>query len=102
VDLWLDQHHQGKWSAASLGEFILLGGEVATMTMMEAVVRLVPRVIKESGSWQHESYDPLQGMSNIEHPHYTRPQEVRGMNVPEILLSGDEKKVREWQKGQSQ
>jgi tRNA (guanine37-N1)-methyltransferase len=69
-----------------LGSFVLLGGEVATMTMVEAVSRLVPWVIKQAASRQHESYSPLQGMKNIEAPHYTRPSSVRGMDVPDELL----------------
>jgi tRNA (guanine37-N1)-methyltransferase len=55
-------------------------------------------VIKENGSRQHESYDPLQGMQNIEYPQYTRPQNFRGMEVPEILLHGDTKAIAARQK----
>jgi len=74
---YMEKMYADHFVKVSLGKFVLLGGEVASMTMVEAVVRLVSGVIKESGSWQDESYNPLKGMNNIEHPQYTRPSEVR-------------------------
>lgn len=86
VQLRCEREQADCFVRASLGSFVLLGGEVASMTMTEAVIRLVPHVIKEAASRQHESYSPLQGMNNIEAPHYTRPPSVRGMDVPDSLL----------------
>lgn len=86
VQLRCEREHGDHFVRISLGSFVLLGGEVATMVMTEAVIRLIPGVIKESASRQEESYSPLQGMANIEDPHYTRPVEVRGMSVPEKFL----------------
>ena len=57
------------------------------MVMTEAIVRLIPGVIKEEASWQDESYSPERGMNNLEYPQYTRPLEVEGMKVPDILIS---------------
>lgn len=86
VQLRCEREHADHFVRISLGSFILLGGEVASMTMTEAVVRLIPDVIKESASRQQESYSPLQGMRNIEEPQYTRPLLVRWLDVPEYLL----------------
>lgn len=65
------------------------------MTVVEAVVRLIPGVIKEEGSWQDESYNSAKGEINIEYPQYTRPEEVRGLRVPEVLLSGHHAKIQQ-------
>ena len=64
-----------------------MGGELPAMTMTEAVVRLLPGVINTEQSWIDESYSIEHEMTNIEHPQYTRPEEVEGMKVPEVLLS---------------
>ncbi len=66
------------------------------MLMTEAITRLIPGVIKEELSWQDESYAIDKDMSNIEYPQYTRPEEVRGMKVPEVLLSGHHKNIEQW------
>lgn len=85
----------------SLGQFVTLGGEFPAMVMTEAVVRLIPGVIKEEASWQNESYSLEYDMTNIEHPQYTKPEEVYGYKVPEVLLSGHHKKIEEWKKENS-
>jgi len=66
------------------------------MAVIESTARLVPGVIHDECSRQDESYRPEQGMQNIEHPHYTRPQEVEGFDVPEVLLSGHHEEIRKW------
>lgn len=66
------------------------------MAITESVARLVPGVIKETISRQEESYSLAYEMKNIEEPHYTRPQEVRGMKVPAILLCGNHKHIQKW------
>lgn len=80
----------------SLGQFVTLWGELPAMTMIEAITRLIPGVIKEEISRQDESYRPEQDMQNIEYPQYTRPEIVEWFAVPEVLLSGHHKKIQEW------
>lgn len=86
----------------SLGDFILNGGEVAAMAVVDAVVRLVPGVLGDATSAKYESFGTLAGGGAIEHPQYTRPRSFRGMDVPEVLLSGDHKAIEKWQAEQSQ
>ncbi|MBN1837196.1 MAG: tRNA (guanosine(37)-N1)-methyltransferase TrmD [Spirochaetales bacterium] len=75
----------------SVGDYILSGGEVAAMVLIDTVVRLVPGVIKEE-SLAEESL----GQGLLEYPHYTRPQEFRGRKVPEVLLSGNHAEIQRW------
>jgi len=76
----------------SLGDYVLNGGEVATMAMIEAVTRLVPGMVGNPASLDEESHEG--GL--LEYPSYTKPQEWRGLSVPEILLSGHHAKIAEW------
>ena len=80
----------------SIGDYVLSGGEVAAMAVVDAVVRLVPGVITGE-SLEEESF--AQGL--LEYPHYTRPEEFRGMRVPEVLLSGHHAKIRRWRLAKS-
>ncbi len=75
----------------SLGDFVLMGGEAGALVVLEATVRLLPGVL-EKESVQEESFH--QGI--LDYPKYTRPPEYRGVAVPEVLLSGDHKKIRRW------
>jgi tRNA (guanine37-N1)-methyltransferase len=75
----------------SVGDYVLSGGEVAAMAVVDSVARLVPGVITEE-SLEEESFSG--GL--LEYPHYTRPEDFRGMKVPEILLSGHHEKIRQW------
>jgi tRNA (guanine37-N1)-methyltransferase len=76
----------------SLGDFVLLGGEVAAAALIEAVVRLLPGVVGNEASPEEESFSgPL-----LEYPHYTRPPRLRGREVPEVLRSGDHGRVAAW------
>ena len=76
----------------SIGDYVLLGGEVAALAIIEGVTRLLPGVVGNPESLASESFrDGL-----LEEPHYTRPAEFRGWVVPEVLLSGDHGKVDEW------
>ena len=79
----------------SIGDFILSGGEVAAMVVMDAVVRLVPGVLGDAESAVDESFGP-EGM--LEYPQYTRPRVFRGRSVPEVLLSGDHAAIAHWRK----
>ncbi|MFP5212886.1 MAG: tRNA (guanosine(37)-N1)-methyltransferase TrmD [Acidobacteriota bacterium] len=81
----------------SIGDYVLTGGELAAMVMVDAVARLIPRVLGNAGSAAADSFED----SALEYPHYTRPQEFRGLQVPEILLSGHHEAVRRWRRGQS-
>jgi tRNA (guanine37-N1)-methyltransferase len=75
----------------SVGDYVLSGGEVAAMAMVDSIARLVPGVITGE-SLEEESFSG--GL--LEYPHYTRPEEFRGMKVPEVLLSGHHEKIRQW------
>jgi tRNA (guanine37-N1)-methyltransferase len=78
----------------SIGDYVLTGGELPTMVMIDAVTRLLPGVLGKDASSKEESHSTV---GYIEYPQYTRPQEYEGMAVPEVLLSGDPKKIKEWQ-----
>lgn len=100
IDYRREQYFQDRYPEhfmkVSLWEFITLGGETPSMVMLEAITRLVPGVIKESCSREKESYSIKHWWSNIEAPNYTKPEIVHGYSVPDVLLSGDQKKIRVW------
>jgi tRNA (guanine37-N1)-methyltransferase len=79
----------------SIGNYILSGGEVAAMVVIDAVMRLVPGVLGDAESALDESFGPDGG---LEYPHYTRPREFRGRTVPEILLNGDHAAIAKWRR----
>ena len=81
----------------SIGDYVLTGGELASMTMTDAIVRLIPGVLSREESHQEDSFST--GL--LEHPHYTRPREYRGMEVPEVLLNGNHKLIEEWRREES-
>ena len=81
----------------SVGPYVLSGGEVAAMVIIEAVTRLIPGVLGDENSTTEESFE--QGL--LEYPQYTRPREFRGMDVPEVLLSGDHARIADWRRRQS-
>jgi tRNA (guanine37-N1)-methyltransferase len=81
----------------SIGDFVLGGGEVAALVVLEAVGRLVPGVMGNDASADDESFSD--GL--LEYPHYTRPAELRGWEVPEVLRSGDHGKVARWRRAQA-
>lgn len=76
----------------SIGDYILTGGEIPAMVVLDAVARLVPGVLGGASSAEHESF--VHG--GLEHPQYTRPASWRGHEVPEVLRSGDHKRIAEW------
>ena len=82
----------------SAGDFICNGGEVPAMLLIDAVIRLVPGVLGDETSAKYESHA---SDGTIEHPQFTRPREFRGMGVPEVLLSGDHAKIKDWETAQS-
>jgi tRNA (guanine37-N1)-methyltransferase len=81
----------------SIGDYVLTGGEIPAMVLIDSVVRLLPGTLSSEESYMEEShYDGL-----LEYPQYTRPRVFNGLPVPEILLSGDHEKIREWRKYQA-
>jgi tRNA (guanine37-N1)-methyltransferase len=81
----------------SIGDYVLAGGEVAAMVLLEAVVRLIPGVLGAAESHADESFE--NGL--LEYPQYTRPQNFEGEDIPSVLTSGDHRKIRQWRDEQS-
>jgi tRNA (guanine37-N1)-methyltransferase len=81
----------------SVGDYILSGGEPAAIVLLDACIRLLPGVMGKESSGEDESFEG--GL--LEYPHYTRPREWEGRNIPDILLSGDHKKIAEWRRAES-
>lgn len=81
----------------SIGDFVLTGGELPAMTIIDAVVRLLPGVLGQEASHVNDSFST--GL--LEHPHYTRPADFRGMKVPDVLLSGNHANIEKWREEQS-
>jgi len=81
----------------SIGDFVVSGGELPSMLMADAVGRMIEGVVGNSGSVVEDSF--FNGL--LDYPHYTRPEELRGMRVPDILLSGHHEKIRKWRKEQA-
>jgi tRNA (guanine37-N1)-methyltransferase len=81
----------------SIGDFVVSGGELPSMLMADAIGRLIPGVVGNSGSVEEDSF--FRGL--LDYPHYTRPEELRGARVPDILLSGHHENIRKWRKEQA-
>jgi len=81
----------------SLGDFVLSGGEIAAMAIIDAVVRLLPGVLGDEESAMQDSF----GAGLLDYPHYTRPEEIEGRVVPEVLLSGDHARIARWRRKQA-
>ncbi|ABS22729.1 tRNA (guanine-N1)-methyltransferase [Bacillus cytotoxicus NVH 391-98] len=81
----------------SIGDYVLTGGELASMVITDSVVRLLPGVLGNQNSQVEDSFST--GL--LEHPHYTRPADFRGMKVPDVLMSGNHKKIDEWRHKES-
>jgi tRNA (guanine37-N1)-methyltransferase len=78
----------------SIGDYVLSGGEIPALVVLEAVTRLVPGVVGKWESLERESFED----GSLDHPHYTRPSEFRGMAVPDVLLSGNHAEVERWRR----
>ncbi len=87
---WIDRE-------ISIGDYVLSGGEPGALVLVDAVTRLLPGVLGNEDSIREESF----AQGTLEYPHYTRPREFRGHEVPEILLSGNHQKIAEWRRQQS-
>lgn len=81
----------------SIGDLVVSGGELPAMLMADAMGRMIPGVVGNSGSVEEDSF--FNGL--LDYPHYTRPEEVRGARIPDILLSGHHEKIRKWRKEQA-
>jgi tRNA (guanine37-N1)-methyltransferase len=88
---WIDEE-------VSIGDYVLTGGELPAMVLIDAVARHIPGVLGHELSAVEESYSAALNRKR-EYPHYTKPEEFRGLNVPDVLLSGHHKKIEEWRKG---
>lgn len=82
----------------SIGDYVLSGGEIAAMVLLDACVRLIPGVIGAGESLSEESFE--QGL--LEYPQYTKPREWSGRSIPDVLLSGDHKKIAEWRRAEAE
>jgi tRNA (guanine37-N1)-methyltransferase len=82
----------------SIGDYVLSGGEIAAMVLLDAVVRLLPGVMGAADSGVDESFE--RGL--LEYPHYTRPQEWEGRAIPDVLVSGNHTKVAEWRRAEAE
>jgi len=78
----------------SIGEYILTGGELPALVIIDAVARLIPNVLGDKKSVEEESFS----WGILEYPHYTRPEEFKGMKVPKVLLSGNHQKIKRWRR----
>ena len=90
IDTW-------KMEEISIGDYILSGGEIAAISLVDSCVRLLPNVLGSSDSLKCESFEN----NLLEYPQYTKPREWLGKKVPEVLLSGNHKKIKEWKKKES-
>lgn len=90
---YLSTKYPDNFETISIWKYITLGWEVPAMAMIESISRLLDWVIQKEDSRKYESYSPELGSSKIEYPQYTRPEEVFGLKVPEVLLSGHHQKI---------
>jgi tRNA (guanine37-N1)-methyltransferase len=84
----------------SIGDYVLSGGELPAMVLIDAVVRLIPGVLGHADSTDHESFS-RSASGGLDYPHYTKPRDWMGMEVPEVLLSGDHAKIEAWRKAEA-
>lgn len=87
---WIDEE-------ISIGDYVLTGGELPAMVLIDAVARHIPGVLGKDESAEEESFSKALGRKK-EYPHYTRPEDYRGLKVPDVLLSGHHKKITEWRR----
>ena len=101
IDQRVIEHAHGRWTVreVSLGDFVLNGGEVAALAIVEAVVRLIPGFMGNPDSLAEESHG-AEGL--LEYPVYTKPASWRGLDVPDVLLSGDHARIEAWRREQAE
>jgi tRNA (guanine37-N1)-methyltransferase len=103
IDSRVVEHYQqsGEFSEVleiSIGDYVLAGGEVASLVILEATSRLINGVLGNEDSVTDDSFAPGEMQNLLEGPIYTRPPAWQGLNVPEVLLSGDHAKIAQWRK----
>ncbi len=86
------------WRRVSVGDFVLSGGEVPAMLLIEGLARLIPGVLGHDESALRDSFNEWPGEDGFDHPHYTRPVQYRGRMVPEVLRSGDHGEIENWRR----
>jgi tRNA (guanine37-N1)-methyltransferase len=96
IDQRVIDHHAIE--EVSLGDFVLTGGEIAAQAMLDATVRLLPRVLGNQASTEEESFSD--GL--LEHPHYTKPADWQGHPIPEVLQSGHHGEIAKWRKAKAE
>jgi tRNA (guanine37-N1)-methyltransferase len=84
----------------SLGDFVLTGGEIPALALINGVVRLLPGTVGKVASLMAESFEVVNGLGLLDYPHYTRPPEFRGWKVPDVLLSGNHGAIAQWRSQQ--
>jgi tRNA (guanine37-N1)-methyltransferase len=84
----------------SLGDFVLTGGEIPALALINGVVRLLPGTVGKVASLMAESFEVVNGVGLLDYPHYTRPPEFRGWKVPDVLLSGNHGAIAQWRSQQ--
>jgi len=83
----------------SIGDYVLTGGELPAMVLVDSIVRLIPGVLEKTEATEFESFSLLHnGQTVVEYPQYTRPENFRGLKVPEVLLSGNHAEIEKWRK----
>ncbi|MGI9461636.1 MAG: tRNA (guanosine(37)-N1)-methyltransferase TrmD [Alphaproteobacteria bacterium] len=97
-DYYHRQYPDNPIDELTIGDYVLSGGELPAMVLMEAVLRFLPNVLAKESSHQDESHEN----NLLEHHHYTRPSEWRGIKVPEILLTGDHKKIKAFRQAEAE
>lgn len=80
----------------SIGDYVLTGGEIPALLVIDSITRLVPGVLKDPDATRYESHSEIDGKRQLEGPQYTRPEDFNGIKVPEVFLSGDPKKIAEF------
>lgn len=93
IDKYIDEE-------ISIGDFVLTGGEIPAMAIVDSVTRLIPGVLEKEEATKEESFSPATS-GQLEYPHYTRPEEFEGQKVPEILLSGNHGEIKKWREQKS-
>jgi tRNA (guanine37-N1)-methyltransferase len=96
----IDERFAGSrnFSEISVGDYVLSGGEIAALVLLDACIRLIPGVMGKEASTADESFS--HGL--LEYPQYTRPQDFEGQTIPEVLISGDHAKVAAWRRAQAE
>ena len=99
----VDQRFKDKYVdlQLSIGDYVLNGGEAAGLVVLEAIARLLPGTIGNAASLENESFSAKDGSLRLDYPHYTRPEKFEGKSVPQVLISGDHKKIASWKQGKA-